>query len=466
MSFGSGNVISFERARFPHSPPRLPRPRRAGADASVLATLLGHLTDGGDAYAFAQAVAADMAQAFEDATLLLIQQNPPTYHIEASSEGSPLLFTADLTEFLKELQGRRCERYDDLSSLDFWDDATATASALGRSVLASTLSIDGVKSLLLCFRSMPNGFDEADERLFSAMSPIGHEAVVRLKAARDRRLGEGKARQASKLEALGNLASGVAHEINSPVQFVTDNLKFLGKAVPDLLAAVPVDELSANGKPVASDSGGLAFLRRELPQAITEAIEGMEKIAGIVTSMRGLAHPGGLRFSPCDINASLASVIKLSRGELKPVADVFLHLDPSLPQIEALGGELDQVWLNLVVNAVHALKKSHAGSSGGRGYLAVRTRREHPGEIIIEIEDSGIGIPGDCLEKIFDPFFTTKDVGEGTGQGLAIAYDIVANKHGGRIEVMSQPGEGTCFTIILPARLEGGSQRVLPSSAS
>lgn len=466
MSFGSGNVISFERAKFSPSQPHRSRPRPASADASVLTSLLARLTDGGDAAAFAQAVAADMAHAFDGATVLLIQQKPPSYQIEATSEAGSLFFAADLTGFLDILRGDNCERYDDLSVFEFWEKIAKGAPAPGRSAMASTLSAGGVKSLLLCFKGPPGAFNEADERLYSAMSPIGHEAVARLKAARDRRLGEGKARQASKLEALGTLASGVAHEINTPVQFVTENLRFVGKALPDLLAAIP-DGAPAQARLSDREGGGnLAFMCRELPQAIAEAIEGMEKITGIVASMRGLAHPGGLQYAPYDINVSLTSVIKLSRGDLKSVADIFLDLDPSLPKVEALGGELDQVWLNLVVNAVHALKNASPDRSGGRGFLAVRSRREHPGEVIVEIEDSGIGIPADCLDKIFDPFFTTKDVGEGTGQGLAIAYDIVVNKHGGRIEVMSEPGAGTCFTIILPARLEDAAQRARPNSAS
>nr|WP_246270844.1 ATP-binding protein [Hongsoonwoonella zoysiae] len=185
--------------------------------------------------------------------------------------------------------------------------------------------------------------------------------------------------------------------------------------------------------------------------------------------MRGLSHPGSGVAAPCNVNEALEGTTIICRNDIKHVADVILDLDPALPEIEAYSNELGQVWLNLVVNAVQALKVSRQVRGGERGFIAIRTRHEQPHEIMIEIEDSGVGITAENLERIFDPFFTTKDVGEGTGQGLAIVHDIVVTKHGGRIDVISRPGEGTCFTIILPTKAEAGRscvQRLVPSCAS
>ncbi|MXN66269.1 hypothetical protein GR183_15245 [Stappia sp. GBMRC 2046] len=431
----------------------------SGRDTSrTLANLLRLFTEETDAEAFAQGAAREFAAAFAPASVLFIRRKTPGYQVEAARLASENVLKEDLSGLVSAAGSKEFNRIDDLTERAFWNAAGQEVRELGRSALVSTKMLDDGASLVMCLKSAPRAFDRGDEELFETIAHAGHEAVRRQAAARAARQQAVRTRQNQKLEALGTLASGIAHEINTPVQFVGDNLRFLESSLPGLL-----DSETAGGV------GDPDYLRKEIPAAISEAIGGIEQIGRIVASMRGLSHPGSGVAAPCNVNEAVEGTTIICRNDIKHVADVILDLDPALPEIEAYSNELGQVWLNLVVNAVQALKVSRQVRDGGRGFLAIRTRHEQPHEIMIEIEDSGVGITAENLERIFDPFFTTKDVGEGTGQGLAIVHDIVVNKHGGRIDVISRPGEGTCFTIFLPTKAgtgENGLQRLSPISNS
>lgn len=436
----------------------------AGRDtASTLANLLRLFTEESDAETFAQGAAREFAAAFAPASILFIRRKPPGYQVEAARLASENVLKEDLSGLVATVSSRRLNRIDDLAGHPFWKTAGEDVRELGRSALVSTRKLADGESVVLCLKGPPGAFDRGDEGLFEAIAHAGHEAVQRQAAARAARQQAARTRQHQKLEALGTLASGIAHEINTPVQFVGDNLRFLENSLPALL-----DDTAVEGEP-ASGTEDHGYLRKEIPAAISEAIAGIEQIGRIVASMRGLSHPGSGVAAPCNVNEALEGATIICRNDIKHVADVILDLDPALPEIEAYSNELGQVWLNLVVNAVQALKVSRQVRDGERGFIAIRTRHEQPHEIMVEIEDSGVGITAENQERIFDPFFTTKDVGEGTGQGLAIVHDIVVTKHGGRIDVISRPGEGTCFTIFLPTKAAArGSdgQRFAQSSAS
>ena len=253
-------------------------------------------------------------------------------------------------------------------------------------------------------------------------------------------------RMAQKLEAVGRLASGVAHEINTPMQFVSDNVTFLSESVDDLanvIGAYRVDR--ARGDAVATEVEA-DYLLTELPKAMLRAREGIKRVTDIVRAMKEFSHPSSDARSSADINKAIQTTLEVARSEYKHTAVVALDLEP-LPLIPCNIGELNQVFLNMLVNATHAIEGSGKDLSNGR--ISITTR--HVGaDLIITFEDNGCGIKPENLDKIFDPFFTTKEVGKGTGQGLAISRSIVVDRHSGALDVHSVVGTGTRFTIRLP----------------
>ncbi|MCG8588884.1 MAG: ATP-binding protein [Proteobacteria bacterium] len=176
----------------------------------------------------------------------------------------------------------------------------------------------------------------------------------------------------------------------------------------------------------------------------------MKRVSEIVLAMKTFSHPGGKGKTLLDLNHALQSTATVSRSEWKYVAEMETRFDPSLPRVFCHPGELNQVFLNLIVNAAHAIADAVGDGAQGKGTITLTTRSEADG-VVVEVADNGSGIPEEVRGRIFEPFFTTKGVGKGTGQGLAIAYSVVTDKHAGRIEVESQLGEGTCFRIWLPS---------------
>jgi signal transduction histidine kinase len=277
----------------------------------------------------------------------------------------------------------------------------------------------------------------------------------------DQRRLENELAQAQKLESVGRLAAGVAHEINTPVQFVSDSVSFVREAMDDLSSIVDrYRELRAateQGKDVtaaakaaeeAEDDADLDYILENAPVALDRARDGLSRVATIVRSMKEFAHPDRKETTQIDLNQAIASTLVIATNEYKYVADVETDFAP-LPHVSCYAGEINQVVLNLIVNAAHAIGDVVKESPGTRGKIRVSTTLlgDH---VEIAITDSGRGIPPEVRARIFDPFFTTKEVGKGTGQGLAIARAVVVEKHGGTLRFDTEVGKGTTFYIRLP----------------
>ncbi len=267
-------------------------------------------------------------------------------------------------------------------------------------------------------------------------------------------------RQAQKLEAIGQLAAGIAHEINTPTQYIGDNTVFLRDGFAAMIGLLNEEkaflEPLAAGLPEATallkryDDIDLDYLQVEVPKAIQQSLDGVARVTKIVGAMKDFSHPGTETKVLTDLNRAIESTLTVCRNEWKYVAELDADLDPALPAVPCYPGEFNQVVLNLVVNAAHAIEASLGGRDSGRmGSIRVATRKVGD-EVEIIIGDNGTGIPDEIRDRIFEPFFTTKKVGKGTGQGLAIAHSVVVDKHGGRIALDSRVGEGSVFRIYLP----------------
>ncbi|EPR43793.1 PAS/PAC sensor signal transduction histidine kinase [Desulfovibrio sp. X2] len=259
-----------------------------------------------------------------------------------------------------------------------------------------------------------------------------------------------------KLESIGQLAAGIAHEINTPIQYIGGNVDFFESAFSAYERAVEglARTLSeeAPGSPPAGEAlrrtaGELALFREEIPPALEQTKGGVERVATIVQGIRRFSHPGGNSRRPTDLNKAVHTTIEVARNEWKHVADVDLDLAPDLPMVWCSPGDINQVLLNVVVNAAHAIadKVKH---EGGKGSIRIATR-EDDGAVVVTLADTGMGIKPEHQNKIFDPFFTTKAPGLGTGQGLSIVHAII-EQHQGSITFASTPGEGTTFHIRIP----------------
>lgn len=269
--------------------------------------------------------------------------------------------------------------------------------------------------------------------------------------------------QGEKLRAVGELAAGIAHEINSPIQFIGDNLRFLEEAnqkTSGLLERLRrPDEIRKGDETLSTvldsqphdlSTKDIDYYAEEIPKAIEQSLDGVSRISEIVQAMRTFSHPGGKEKTTIDINQAIESTITVSRNEWKYVADVQTDLDPDLPPVPCLAGEINQVFLNLIVNAAQAIQEAQEpGVSQEKGTIAISTRQEK-GNLEVHISDNGPGVPEEVKSRIFEPFFTTKGVGRGTGQGLAIAHMVVVEKHGGSITLETEKGKGTTFIIRLP----------------
>jgi len=269
-------------------------------------------------------------------------------------------------------------------------------------------------------------------------------------------------RQAQKLESVGQLAAGIAHEINTPIQYIGDNIRFIKESFTGLSAllenygrlAAAAEANSITPELIAAVEASsrkidIAYLRQEIPLAVKESLEGVGQVAHIVKAMKEFSHPGGKEKELINLNRAIETTITVARSEWKYVAELVTDLDPALPPVPCLPDEFNQVILNLIVNAAHAIGDVVKNTEGSKGKIKVSTRPNGPWAQI-EISDTGTGIPERIRDRIFDPFFTTKGVGRGTGQGLAIARSTVVDKHGGHIEFESTVGQGTTFIIRLP----------------
>ncbi len=273
---------------------------------------------------------------------------------------------------------------------------------------------------------------------------------------------EHQLQQAQKLEAVGQLAAGVAHEINTPMQYLGDNLDFLhnkiGKLAPliesyeEILGLAQqsghneklVGEMNEHRKTLKIKS----FVAQAL-EAITDSQDGVKHVSRIVRAMKEFSHPGQDEKTSLDINNALESAAAVSTNEWKYVAEVEFDLDDALPIVTAFPGEVNQVFLNIIVNAAHAIGECNDDGASGKGSIRISTKSTDT-HVVVTIQDNGTGISDENRGRIFDPFFTTKEVGKGTGQGLSIAHSVIVQKHGGMLTCDSTPGEGTTFKIQLP----------------
>ena len=263
------------------------------------------------------------------------------------------------------------------------------------------------------------------------------------------------------MESLGTLAGGIAHEINTPIQYIAGNLDFLNEALEDLWSVVGMYEevvlLAGQGAPIEEKLDTLQPFREDmdwdtlvedLNESIVQSKQGVNQVTSIVVAMKDFANPGTNVKEGVNVNAVLESAKTLTHNEWKYCADLDLTLADDLPEIQGVTSELNQVFLNMIVNASHAIQERLGNTDKGR--IIIETRPSPRGGVRIDVTDNGCGIPDKNKQAIFDPFFTTKPVGRGSGQGLALTYDIICTKHGGDIDVTSQEGEGTMFTIHLP----------------
>lgn len=267
---------------------------------------------------------------------------------------------------------------------------------------------------------------------------------------------------ARKMESIGQLAAGIAHEINTPMQYIGDNTHFLQDAFQDLKVVVErYEQLLAASKAgavtpdllsmveTAVAQADLEYLREEIPSAIEQALQGVERVTKIVRAMKEFSHPDHEKKVATDVNRAIETTVTVARNEWKYVAEVMTDFDLSLPLVPCFSGEFNQVILNLLVNAAHAIADAKDKGSAGKGTITISTRGD--GDWVeIRLSDTGTGIPETIRTKIYDPFFTTKQVGKGTGQGLAIAHAIIVKQHGGAIDCESEVGRGTTFRIRLP----------------
>jgi PAS domain S-box-containing protein len=278
--------------------------------------------------------------------------------------------------------------------------------------------------------------------------------------------------QAQKLESVGQLAAGIAHEINTPTQYIGDNVRFLKDVFLDLthlltnyermLSAAKDSTLTEDiiqDVMTALERTDAAYLLAEIPKAIDQTLEGVTRVSTLVSAMKEFSHPGTKEKIALDLNHAIDSTITVARNEWKYVANLETDFDPSLPPVLCQPGEFNQVILNLIVNAAHAIGDVAGKSGSEMGTIRVQTRNCIEWAEI-RIQDTGSGIPESVQPRIFDPFFTTKEIGKGTGQGLAIAHSVVVDKHNGSISFETEVGRGTTFIIRLPFDGKAGSAKV------
>lgn len=289
------------------------------------------------------------------------------------------------------------------------------------------------------------------------------EAVCIIRDVTREKEAEEHTSRSQKLQAIGELAAGIAHEINTPMQYIGDNLHFVKEAIADLLGlaeayCTAIRESAGLAIPATvverlfqhESTVDVAYLREALPGALSSAMEGVGRVSKIVRAMKTFEDVGRQVCVPTDLNALVENATVVSTNSWRDVADLVLRLDPTLPLLDCVPGEIAQVILNLVANASLAIADK-VGTSGKKGALMIATSRKGQ-DIELRVADDGVGIPKSIRPRIFDPFFTTRPVGKGTGQGLAQVHAAVVKLHGGSVRCESQEGLGTTFVVRLPVQ--------------
>jgi PAS domain S-box-containing protein len=292
--------------------------------------------------------------------------------------------------------------------------------------------------------------------------PTGTGLLILVRDETEKHTLDDQLRSAQKMEAIGQLAAGIAHEINTPIQFIGDNTGFMKDSwnqVDEVLASArelrdeaargAVSQSAIDRFDTCSRNADVEYLKQEVPRAIEQTLDGVQRVAKIVSAMKEFSHPGSQEKRSIDLNRAIETTVAISRNEWRYVADVQTHLAPNLPMVPCLAGEINQVLLNLLVNAAHAIADVAKVKENSRGTITISTRQDGD-SVELAIADTGTGIPEHARERVFDPFFTTKEIGKGTGQGLMLAQTVVVKKHGGRIWFETEIGKGTTFFVRLP----------------
>ncbi len=337
-----------------------------------------------------------------------------------------------------------------------FDTVASAAAAPGQSVAISHRvrhkdgSWHSLESTLVSLREDP---------AIESVLIVSRDVTERVALERERERLELQRRVSLRLEAVGQLAAGIAHEINTPLQYVGDSVAFLKDAVDDLWTVTStyhellhsenaIDHEERKRRAVAAeDEADLEYLGERIPAAFSRTVDGLARVTSIVLAMKRFSHPPSTEAAPADLNEGITTTLAVCRNEYKYVAEVELELG-DLPAVRCNIGELNQVFLNLIINAAHAIEEKVAGT-GERGTIRIATRLEG-NEAVVEIADDGAGIPPELQDRIYEPFFTTKEVGKGSGQGLALARATVVEQHAGTLTCASALGAGTTFTVRLP----------------
>ena len=289
---------------------------------------------------------------------------------------------------------------------------------------------------------------------------IGTSAIIR--DISTEKLNQARQQQQLKLTAIGRLSAGVAHELNTPIQFVGDNVRFLKDGVnalltlcetyKELLGAARAHKVTPDlilRCQTAFETSDIDFIIEEAPVALSQAMEGLERISRIVKSMRDFCPPEAMEKSRLDLNKAIQNTAVIGGNSWNRVADIQYDFDTSLPPVTCYAGELNQAILHLIVNAAHSIGEALKLRNEPRGTIKISTRKRGD-KVQLRISDTGTGIPDEIRTCIFDPFFTTKSVGSGVGHGLTIVYSTIVNRLGGAINVESEIGKGTTFILDFP----------------
>ena len=289
---------------------------------------------------------------------------------------------------------------------------------------------------------------------------VDRDITKRVEEEEERILLEKDLQQSKKLESIGTLAAGIAHEINTPIQFIGDNIHFLGDALDDLfklinnfggLLCLVAKECEKRDlietKEKYENEIDLGFLENEVPECIHQTEDGLDRVSKIVNAMKSFSHISDEKKQLADINKAIESAVIVSSNEWKYSAEIKMNFDEQLPLVNCFVGDINQVIMNMILNATHSIEDMHSDS---KGTITISTCCKEDKAVVISVSDTGKGIPEDIQDKIFLPFFTTKEVGKGTGQGLSMAYAIIVEKHGGKLTFESTLNKGTTFFIELP----------------